>query len=112
MGLFQDGNIGIGIFPQRKEILVRGARFRVVTGESICAAQAELGQRRVRAVPGYAFVVENFLEFGGRLDSLLHLQISKAPQIWGDAESDQRPVLNHELFLGLTFDAGRLKIVH
>jgi cytochrome oxidase assembly protein ShyY1 len=26
LALFQDGNIGVGVFPEREEILVRGAR--------------------------------------------------------------------------------------
>jgi hypothetical protein len=40
-GLFQDGDVGIGIFPERQEILVLGACFRGVALQGIGASQAQ-----------------------------------------------------------------------
>jgi hypothetical protein len=42
-GFFQDGDVGIGVFPQREEILIGGSGFRRVSGHPIGAGLTELG---------------------------------------------------------------------
>ena len=41
LGLLQDGDVGIGVFPEGKEILIGGAAFGCVAGDSIGAGKAE-----------------------------------------------------------------------
>jgi hypothetical protein len=38
LGLLEDGNVGIGVFPEREEILIGGAGFRGVALQCIGAA--------------------------------------------------------------------------
>ena len=41
-GLFQDGDVGIGVFPKREEILICTPDLRAVTLRSIGTAQLEM----------------------------------------------------------------------
>jgi hypothetical protein len=43
-GLFEDGNIGIGVFPEDKEILIRGSRPGVFSRDCVCPAQLQVRQ--------------------------------------------------------------------
>src|SRR5882724_313487 len=70
-GLLQDGDVGVGVFPEREEVLVGGAGFGGVAGEGVGASEAQVGQRADDAVQDYAAMVEDFLEFGGGFTSLL-----------------------------------------
>ena len=63
--LLEDGDAGVGVFPQREEILIRGAGFGGVALQHIGAGQAEMGERAGRTIPQEAAMVEDFLEFGG-----------------------------------------------
>ena len=57
-GLLQDGDVGVGVFPECEEILKRGASFAGVALHSIGAGQAQMceesaGKRRRRSItPG------------------------------------------------------------
>jgi|SRR5262249_32936289 len=44
LGLLQDRDIGVGVFPEGEEILVSGAGFGIVTLKRIGATKAEMGQ--------------------------------------------------------------------
>src|ERR1035441_8738867 len=46
-GFFQDGDIGIGVFPEREKILIGGPGFCRVAGERVGAAQLRSEERRV-----------------------------------------------------------------
>jgi len=43
-GFFQDGDFGIGVFPERKEILVGSLGFGGVAGEDIRTGELEAGE--------------------------------------------------------------------
>jgi hypothetical protein len=45
LSLGQDGDIGVGVFPEGEEIIVSSASFRSVTLQSVGAGEAEVGQR-------------------------------------------------------------------
>ena len=50
-GFLQDGDIGVGVFPQREEILVSGERPDA-GGIGICSLRAS----RLQSVPGLAWL--------------------------------------------------------
>ena|SRR6516225_12196085 len=45
LSLFQDGNVGIGVLPEREEVLVSGSCFVRFALENIGASKAEAGER-------------------------------------------------------------------
>ena len=45
--LLQDRNIGVGVFPERKKVLIRGTSLRRILLQRVSAGQAETGQRTV-----------------------------------------------------------------
>ena len=51
LGLLQDGDVRVGVFPQREEILIRGAGFGGVAGHRVGAGQAEAGELFTSVVP-------------------------------------------------------------
>ena len=74
-GLLQDGDVGVGIFPEREEIFV-GGECADAGGIGICALRrlglqgvgtsySQMRQRSRPAVPDDAAVVENLLKLGG-----------------------------------------------
>src|SRR5271165_7135599 len=70
-GLLVDGNVGVGVFPQCEEILIRGAGFiagsRVFAGvERVGASQAQAGQRSPGKVRQQSVVVEELLKLDRR----------------------------------------------
>jgi hypothetical protein len=50
LGFFQGRDVGVGVFPQREELLVSSYRFDPVAGEHICAAKLQAGQRAPRKI--------------------------------------------------------------
>lgn len=60
----------VGVFPKGEEVVIGGAGFRCVTWLSVRAPQAEMGERRERAVPYHAGMVEIFLKIRFRVHSL------------------------------------------
>jgi hypothetical protein len=44
-GLFEDGNVGIGVFPEGEEILIRGAGFGGVALQHIGASELNMNER-------------------------------------------------------------------
>ena len=62
LGLLQDGDVGIGVFPEREEILVLDAGLRQVTLDGIGAAEAKMGEGTDGFVEYDTAMVEDFLE--------------------------------------------------
>jgi hypothetical protein len=75
LGFFEDGDIGVGVFPESEEILIGGERpdtsgigVRALRGsrlQRIRASYAQMRQRSRPAVPNDTAVVENLLKLGG-----------------------------------------------
>jgi hypothetical protein len=42
LGLLKDGDVGVGVFPEREEILISGAGFGGVALQGIGASEAEM----------------------------------------------------------------------
>src|ERR1700677_837966 len=85
LGFFQDGNVGVGIFPEREEIFVRGDRpgaggigicsLRSSRSQSIGTSHAQMRQRSGPTVPHNAAVVDNLLKLDGGFFALPGCQI-------------------------------------
>src|SRR5260370_17581858 len=63
-GFLQNGDVGIGVFPESEEVLIGSLGFRGVAGEDISAGKAEMRQRAQRKVDDNAAVPQNLLELG------------------------------------------------
>ena len=44
-GVFQDGDVGIGVFPQGEEVLISAAALGGVAGQRVGAALPQVGKR-------------------------------------------------------------------
>ena len=80
-GFFEDGNVGVGVFPEGEEVLVAGARFRGVAQQGIGSSQLEMGQRAQGKINRHAPVVDHFLELDSSLLPLPSPQVRPSPDI-------------------------------
>ena len=83
VGLLEDGNIGVSIFPEREEIVVGGAGFGGVAHEGVGAGEAEVGERADGFVGYHASPIEDFLKLGSGLGALMSGEKSLAANIDG-----------------------------
>src|SRR6266496_1057707 len=83
LGLLQDGNVRVGIFPEGEEVLIRSAGFRGVPLHRVCARQAKPGQRTQWKVSHRAPVIDEFLIFRRRFFASMQPQIGFASYIGG-----------------------------
>jgi hypothetical protein len=67
LGLLQDGDFGIGIFPKSEKILIGGLRLRGVAIDGICAAKLKMRQRPKHIVRYDSPVINDVLKFGSCL---------------------------------------------
>ena len=44
LGLFVDGNVGVGVFPEGEEVLIRGFRFGGVALHGVSATELKMGK--------------------------------------------------------------------
>ena len=82
---FQDGDVGVSVFPEREEIFVGGERphaggigIRSLRGsrlQCIGTSHAQMRQRSRPAVPDDPAVVENLLKLGGSGTALSGCQV-------------------------------------
>src|ERR1700740_2162077 len=63
----EDGNVGISILPQGKEILIRSFGFRRIPRHGVGTAQAQLGERMLNGCRGDATMIHDLLKFRRRL---------------------------------------------
>src|SRR5208337_4938568 len=85
-GLLQDGDVGIGVFPESEKILIRGAGFIAGDGvsrsiECVSAGQAEAGQRAPWKVRHQTVVVDELLKFCCGRAAVVQHEIGFPPQI-------------------------------
>src|ERR1700686_978898 len=97
-GFLQDGDVGIGVFPEGDEILIALAGFDRVALHGVSASQAEAGERSPGKVHYQSSVVAELLKFHCRGVAIVQHEISLPPQIdraeeysegWGLAEFDR-----------------------
>jgi hypothetical protein len=64
-GFLQDGNVGVGVFPEDEKILVCTLRLGGVAGQRVGASELEMGQCSSHKVQHDASVIQQVLELGG-----------------------------------------------
>jgi predicted ester cyclase len=69
----QDGDIGIGVFPEGEKILVGGLRFTDVATHRVGPAYLQMRERTRREIPNDSAMIQQLLEFGDRLSSMVSL---------------------------------------
>ena len=67
-GLLQDGDVGVGVFPECQEVFVGIFRSAPVSRQRVRPAQLQVRQRPDRIAKDDPAVIENFLEFGDGID--------------------------------------------
>src|ERR1700730_9647261 len=83
LGLLQDGDVVVGVFPEGEEILIAGFRFGGVAGECIGPSETEMGKRAEREVQHQAAMVEEVLEFDGSCVAVVCEKISLSAKVSG-----------------------------
>src|ERR1051326_3593549 len=71
LGLLQDGNVRIGVFPQREEVLIGRTRFGSVALECIGTGESEASKSACGEIQDDSRMCNDFLEFSGRLFALM-----------------------------------------
>src|SRR5438876_1281564 len=85
LGFLQNGDVGVGVFPEGEEVLVRALCFCTVGCHRVGTSELKTRQRSRPAVPDDPAVVENLLKLGGggrcpvRLPSMSH---PSSREIW------------------------------
>src|SRR5208283_5517580 len=75
LGLLQDRDVGVGVFPQGEKVLVGSFRLGSVALQGVGATKAKMCQRTDGFVHHDSTMVEDFLKLGGGFATLMHGQI-------------------------------------
>ena len=76
----EDGNVWVGVFPDREEILIRRFRLLGVALHCVGAAEAEMASAPISSLSTIQ-MVKDLLEFGGGFASLMRRQVSLAAHV-------------------------------
>src|SRR5215472_1332881 len=117
--LLQDGDVRVGVLPEGEEIVVsrlragpRGSGIGSLRGcrlQRVCPSHAQVSQGTGPAIPDYAAVIDNFLEFGGGLLAPPGGEISITADIGGIERSrinskQETPIFDRRDALGVIQD--------
>jgi len=83
LGFFQDGDVGVGVFPEREEVLVGALCLRSVASHGVSTSKTEMGECSQWGVDNDFSVIEKLLEFGGGGGAVLLGEISQAANVCG-----------------------------
>ncbi len=75
LSFFQDGDVGVGVFPEREEILISGPGFDSVALQSVGTGETEMCQCANGVIHDDAAMAEDFLEIGGAFVALTRYQM-------------------------------------
>jgi hypothetical protein len=81
LGFFQDGDVGVGVFPKREKVLIPGARFGGISLKGVSASEAKARQRSEYVVHYDPWVIKYLPEFNLRFVTLVCSDVGFAPQI-------------------------------
>src|SRR5690349_12830526 len=81
LGLLQDGNVGVGVFPEGEEVLIGVAAFGGRASKGIGSAQADMGKRISRCHRSQCSVAENPPKLGRGLLPSLSLKVNEASNV-------------------------------
>jgi hypothetical protein len=84
--LLEDGDVGVGVFPKREEMLICRSGLGRVARERGATRQTQVGNRIVQSpirmepgtTPTGALVIQDLLELGGGFRALMQTQIRQA----------------------------------
>ncbi len=95
LGFLQDGDVGVGVFPEGEEVLVSGAGLGGVALERVGTGEAEMGERAQRKVDDNATVVEELFRLGReyRPDTLSLTGIAAVRPIRREQQPPETPEL-------------------
>src|SRR5215472_12062020 len=74
-GLLQDGDVRVGVFPKREEVLVSHLSFDSIAGEGVGATKLEMGECAYGVAEHDPSVIENLLELDGSVLTLVCCKI-------------------------------------
>src|SRR6266851_4082887 len=80
-GCDEDGDVGVGVLPERKEILVSSAGVGRVILQGVGACQAEMRERAQGASPHKPAMIEKLLKLPGSFTPLMQDQAGLPAQI-------------------------------
>jgi len=80
-GLPQDGDVGVGVFPEREEILVCQLTLGGVARTDAGAAQLQSRHRTHGIADRQTLVIKDFLKFGRGFGTLIHRQICQTAHV-------------------------------
>src|SRR5437868_15325428 len=81
LGLLQDGNVGVGVFPERKEVLIGALCFGCVAVHCVGATKLKLRERTQRKIKHDTAMVQKLLELSRCRLTLTCKQVSLTAQI-------------------------------
>ena len=85
----EDGDVGVGVFPEREEILISRASFLRVALQRIGTPQTKMCESAQRAVLHNTPIVYQFLVFAGRLASATLSEVRLSSHVyWVEQSSD------------------------
>jgi hypothetical protein len=87
--LLQDGDVGVGVFPECEEVMIGGPRFVRVALQGVGAAKLEMCQRSDYRVQDHPSMVDDLLEFGCRFLATVGCEVGFASQVGGLKSSNQ-----------------------
>jgi hypothetical protein len=79
--LFQDGDVGVGVFPKREEILIGRFCLGGVALQGVGVGKSTVSQSSDRFVAHNAAMVEDFLELGGGFAALMSGQVGVSADV-------------------------------
>src|SRR5260370_42496001 len=91
LGGDEDGDVGVGVFPQRQKILIGRLGLGGVALQGISAGNAEIRECSDGFVEHNPAMAEDFLELGGGFAALIDLQIRFPAYIdWIEAQESEQ----------------------
>src|SRR5712692_4556698 len=64
LGFLQNGDVGVGVFPEGEKVLTGGAALCGVAGEGVGASETEMCECPQREIQDDTAMIEEFLELG------------------------------------------------
>jgi hypothetical protein len=83
LGLLQDGDVGVGVLPEREEVLIFVAGLGGIALQDVGSRESDMGERANGFVADDAGVVEDFWELGGCGGTVLGGEIGLDAQVNG-----------------------------
>jgi hypothetical protein len=80
-GFLQDGDVGIGVFPEGEEVLIGGTALGSVALESVGTGETEMRECPQREIQDDTAMIEEFLELGSGCGAVVGHELGLAAQV-------------------------------